>query len=94
MHTQTYKLIDNVLFQKVDNETVILEPETGQYFTLDPIGTFMIENLQLGLTLSQVTENVLKTYKASKNEVETDLQDLINNMVSQGLLMEVSAEVE
>ena len=94
MHTQTYKLIDNVLFQKVDNETVILEPETGQYFTLDPIGTFMIENLQLGLTLSQVTENILKTYKASKNEVETDLQDLINNMVSQGLLMEVSAEVE
>ena len=94
MNTKTYKLMNNVLFQKVDNETVILEPETGQYFTLDPIGTLMIENLQLGQTVEQVTENVLKTYEAPKNEVEADLQDLINNMVSQGLLMEVSAEVE
>lgn len=94
MNTKTYKLIDNVLFQKVDNETVILEPETGQYFTLDPIGTFMIENLQLGQTVTQVTDNVLKTYKAPKSEVETDLQELIVKMVSQGLLLEVIVEVE
>lgn len=89
MNSKKYQLIENVLFQKVDNETVILEPETGQYFTLDPVGTYMVENLQLGQTFSKVIESVLSTYNTSKTEVENDLQELITNMLSQGLLVEV-----
>ena len=90
MNNNTYQLIDNVLFQKVDNETVILEPTTGQYFTLDPVGTFMIENIQLGKTVQEVIESVLTTYNAAAAEVESDLKALITNMVSQGLLVELN----
>ncbi|XPF95074.1 PqqD family protein [Colwellia sp. RE-S-Sl-9] len=87
-NTSKYQLVDNVLFQKVDNETVILEPENGNYFTLDPVGTFMIENLQEGKNLEQIIESVKSTYDVSASEVETDLNELLTNMINQKLIIE------
>lgn len=89
-NTSKYQLVDNVLFQKVDNETVILEPENGNYFTLDPVGTFMIENLQQGKNLEQIIESVKSTYDVSANEVEADLNELLTNMLNQKLIIESS----
>ena len=63
------------------DETVILEPENGHYFTLDPIGTFMIENLQSGNNIEQVIQSVKSTYNVSAREVEKDLQALITKML-------------
>lgn len=76
-----------MLFQKVMDETVILEPENGTYFTLDPVGTFMIKNLQLGKNIEQVIESVKSTYDVSTSEVEADLNALITNMLEQKLLI-------
>ncbi|WP_076418105.1 PqqD family protein [Colwellia sp. UCD-KL20] len=87
-NTSKYQLVDNVLFQKVDNETVILEPENGNYFTLDPVGTFMIESLQEGKNVAQVIESIKSTYDVSVNEVEADLKELLTNMISQKLIIE------
>ena len=86
-NTCKYQLVDNVLFQKVMDETVILEPENGNYFTLDPVGTFMIENLQSGNNIEQVIQNVKNTYNVSASEVEADLQTLITKMLEQKLLI-------
>ena len=88
MSTTTYQLAENVLFQKVAEETVILEPETGQYYTLDEIGTFMIENIQQGKTIKEVVSCVLKKYQTDEQEVTQDLSELIAEMLKQGLLVE------
>lgn len=69
------------------DETVILEPENGTYFTLDPVGTFMIENLQLGNNIEKVIESVKSTYNVSASEIELDLKELITNMLEQKLLI-------
>ncbi len=88
MSTTTYQLAENVLFQKVSEETVILEPETGQYYTLDEIGTFMVENIQQGKTITAVVTCVLENYQADEQEVSQDLNELIADMLKQGLLVE------
>lgn len=88
-NTAQYQLINNVLFQKVDNETVILEPENGNYFTLDPVGTFMIENLQQGKTVEQVLTLMNTTYDVSVEQATADMQELINQMTSQKLMVEI-----
>lgn len=87
-NTNKYQLAANVLFQKVDNETVILEPENGNYFTLDPVGTFMIENLQQDKTIEEVVNLINSTYDVASEQAESDLNELITNMLSQNLLIE------
>ncbi|WP_441004068.1 PqqD family protein [Pseudocolwellia agarivorans] len=88
--TNKYQLVSNVLFQKVDDETVILEPENGNYFTLDPVGTFMIENLQEGKSVEQVIELMNTKYEVSTEQVTADLTELLTNMLSQNLMVEAN----
>jgi hypothetical protein len=87
MNTSIYKLADNVLFQKVAEETVILEPETGEYFTLDAVGTFMIETLQSGNNITQTLLAVNDNYDTSGADIATDLRNLVKEMQQKGLLI-------
>lgn len=89
MSQVTYQLTENVLFQKVAEETVILEPETGEYYTLNAVGTFMVEQLQQGSTKANVINAVMTKYEADKTEVEQDITALITQMLKQGLITAV-----
>lgn len=87
-----YQLAENVLFQKVAEETVILEPETGEYYTLNAVGTFMVEQLQQGSTKTDVINAVLVKYQADITEVEQDITALITQMLKQGLMITVDSQ--
>ncbi|MFT4746486.1 MAG: hypothetical protein ACI8XG_000559 [Congregibacter sp.] len=88
MNTSIYKLADNVLFQKVAEETVILEPETGEYFTLDAVGTFMIETLQSGRNMKQTLLAINDNYDTNGADIARDLTNLVAEMQQKGLLIE------
>jgi len=90
MNTVKYQIKENVLFQKVVEETVILEPNTGEYFTLDPIGTVMVEKIQDGLTFDEVVNSITDVYDVEAEEVENDLNQLISEMKDKDLLTEIS----
>lgn len=83
-----FKLSDNALFQKVVDETVILDSVTGQYYTLDPIGTEMVEALNAGKTVSQVVALIEQDYDANAKNIQADLTELIDKMTGKGLLVE------
>lgn len=85
--TTLYKLAPNVLFQKVAEETVILEPETGQYYTLDAVGTFMVEQLLENKSQQQVVDAVLNNYQVESTEVQSDLSTLIEALILQKLMV-------
>ncbi|MGV2870729.1 PqqD family protein [Colwellia sp. E150_009] len=87
MSDVSYQLAENVLFQKVAEETVILEPNTGEYYTLNAIGTFMVELLQAGRTQAEVINTVLEKYQVEQAEVTQDLEALVTQMLNQGLII-------
>jgi len=84
-----YQLAENVLFQRVANETVILEPETGEYYTLNAIGTFMVEQFQQKSTKEKVIDLVLENYQVEKEEVTKDIEELLTQMIKQKLFVKV-----
>ena len=94
MSEVSYQLAEDVLFQKVAEETVILEPETGEYYTLNAIATFMVEQLQQGYAKSKVIDLVLEKYQTTKAEVSQDLEELLAQMLKQGLLVNVDSKVD
>ncbi|WP_342806451.1 PqqD family protein [Alteromonas sp. M12] len=84
-----YKLSDKALFQKVVDETVILDSISGQYYTLDPIGTEMVEALTTGKSVSQVVALIEQSYDAQAESIQADLAELISKMSDKGLLEEI-----
>lgn len=89
---RTYRLYENVLFQKVADEVVILEPESGKYFTLDATGAFMLAQMQAGLTFAEVIDKVLACYDVERARAEHDLRKLLAEMESNKLMTPVIAD--
>ncbi|MBL4763828.1 MAG: PqqD family protein [Colwellia sp.] len=85
MSQVSYQLAENVLFQKVAEETVILEPKTGEYYTLNAMGTFMVEQFQQGHSKVEVIDSVLEKYQVDDVEACQDIDELLTQMVKQGL---------
>lgn len=74
-----------LLIQKVVDEIVILEPESGNYFTLNETGAIMLEQLQNGKTLSEITQHISQTFNVTEQEVAQDFTQLLTELEQQGL---------
>jgi hypothetical protein len=78
-------LKDGLLIQKVVDEMVILEPQSGDYFTLNSIGALMLEQLQAGVSAEQVAQAISDEYDVSVEQVAQDLIDLLTHLEQAGL---------
>ena len=84
------RIKDDVLFQELQGEAVLLNLNTGVYFGLDQIGTRIWQLLQDDGALSRVMEVVLEEYDVPPDILAQDLVELVRQMKQQDLLVEVS----
>lgn len=87
MTNKLYTLASSILFQKVAEETVILSSETGVYFTLDAVGTFIVEQLQAGFDIKNTALIVTENYHVELTTAEEDVNELVDTMVNKGILI-------
>lgn len=81
-------LIDkrNVFWKKVDDETVILNIETGFYYSLEKIGSRILEMLAAGKDEQEIVIKITEEYGISKEQASKDLKDLIKQFSSEKLI--------
>lgn len=84
------RIQEDVLFQELDGEAVLLNLKTGEYFGLDQIGTRIWQLLQEDGALSRTMEIILQEYDVTRERLTRDLLGLVKQMEDQGLLAEVS----
>ena len=77
---------DEVLFQEVAGEAVLLNLSSERYFGLDSIGTHIWSLINRNLTLQQVHQDLCDTYQASPEQLEQDLLALITQLREAGLV--------
>lgn len=80
-----YRIPDNILLQAVSDEMVILNPDTGVYFTLDAIGTRMLDLMRQLDTEEAVADTVVAEYETDKDTALSDLYALLVKMTKHGL---------
>ncbi|MGD8913462.1 MAG: PqqD family protein [Candidatus Thiodiazotropha sp.] len=86
-----YEIKRDLLLQAVADETVILDPSTGNYYTLDSVGTRMVELLQNTKSIDAVVEGILAEYESSAVTVRNDLFELLEAMAEHGLVKKSDA---
>ncbi len=82
----SYEIKPHLLLQAVADETVILDPVTGNYYTLDDVGTRMVELLQENKAIDAVVERMVNEYESSAATVRNDLVELLEAMAELGLV--------
>jgi len=77
---------DDILFQELQGEAVLLNLKTGVYLGLNPVGTRIWQLLQEDGALSRVMEIMLREYNVAEEALARDLLDLVGQMEEQGLV--------
>jgi hypothetical protein len=80
------------LYSEIGSEAVILDLESGTYYGLNETGNQIWQWLQKPKTFSELSKLILDEYDVPIEEALGDLQSLLQEMVSKGLIEIVNEE--
>lgn len=77
---------DDVLFQELQDEAVLLNLKSGVYFGLDPVGTRIWQLLTERELLSEVAPAIVAEFDVAEDRCASDLLALVADLEQQGLV--------
>jgi hypothetical protein len=85
---------EDVLFQEVSGETVLLDLASEQYFGLDAVGTRVWQLIGEGATTAAVVDTLLGEYEVERATLAADVDELLARLAEAGLIRFVDAAEE
>ena len=82
---------DDVLFQEVGGEAVLLNLGTESYFGLNDVGTRIWILLSEGNSLQDVCNKLCWEFDVTPEQLQSDLSSLIDEMLKAGLIQMLDA---
>jgi len=82
----TYKIADNVLFQEVDGESVLLSLDKGCYYGLDELGTRIWKLIDRDLDSDRVVAAIVEEYEVEPEQARRDLDAFLSDLEQSGLI--------
>jgi hypothetical protein len=77
---------DDVMFQEIGGEAVLLDLASEQYFGLDVVGTRIWSLLDPGTPLHDIHEKLCQEYDAEPAMIAADLLTLAGRLLEAGLV--------
>jgi hypothetical protein len=75
-----------VSFTIVDDDAVLLNTRSNQYFALEEVGARLWELLKDGKRLNDAHQSLLAEYEVEPAELERDILELVTHMLENGLV--------
>lgn len=80
------KRADEPLSATLDGEAVLLEPDDGEYFGLNDLGTQLWELLESPKRVADLQEWMLERFEVEDSIAERDLQAFLSDLLEAGLI--------
>ena len=84
--TSRVRVNDDVLFQELQGEAVLLNLKSGVYFGLDPVGTRIWQLFAEHESLAEVAQVIVTEYDVAQDRCSEDLLTLVGDLEKQGLV--------
>ena len=75
----------NIIWNVVDDEALLLDIKTGEYFSLDPIATEIWKKLSDGQSRQEIAAALIATYGVEPDIIKADIDELITELTQAGL---------
>ena len=85
------KQSEEILFQDIEDELIILNISDENYLGLDQVGTRMWNVLLNSNTTKQAYDQLLEEYDVEPTTLKKDLNNFINNLIENNLVKLTSA---
>lgn len=82
----SYRHADQVSWRRVGNETVLLDLDTSDYFSMNELGALIWERLGEGVDITKIVDEVCRTYAVDAQLATNDVEALIEQLLKRKLL--------
>ena len=80
------RIPENVLFTTVEQDVILLNTRSNQYYVLEEVGMRLWELLNQAGGVREVYQALLDEYEVSPAELERDLLELLEHLMENGLV--------
>ncbi|MFN8443098.1 MAG: PqqD family protein [Caldilineaceae bacterium] len=85
---QTFRINQpNVVFEVFNDETVIINLESGTYYSLDQSGAEVWQLLQQGANCPEIVARIAATYVLNSKEIEDPVEKFLAELVQEKLIV-------
>jgi len=78
---------DGVMYNRVGEEVVLLDLDSGTYFGLDAVGSRGWELLASDATIGEAIETMLGEYEVGADQLERDVMKLVGELEEKQLIV-------
>jgi hypothetical protein len=75
-----------VVHETIDNEVIIIEFDSGNYYSLDKVGADVWNLIERGKPFGQIVEAISNLYRGSTEKVQNALSQLITELENENLV--------
>ena len=75
-----------VLTAEVADEAVLLDPDAGQYYGTNPVGTLVVDELEAPRSVGELREAVLDAFDVDEETCAEDLAAFLDDLHEAGLI--------
>lgn len=77
----------HVLYVEVDEQSVLMDINSGMYFALDEVGSKIWDYLKAELDYNSIIQSISNEYEIDSNVIAEDLDIFINNLKNSNLII-------
>lgn len=78
---------DKIISKKIHRETVLLNKENGDYFSLNEVGTEIYDCISNKMEPEEIIDLLLNKYETDRNTLENDVLSLISELQKKNILI-------
>jgi len=75
-----------ITWDEIDGELLIINVETGYYFSLDGVGSLIWSMLAEGVGESDMVARIMSEYQVEESTAREDLEELVDALVAEELI--------
>ena len=81
-----YQIPQTVFIQEIDDEVILLDTTTQEYFSLNEVGKNIIDLISENLTKDEIVEELSNIYEVDRIQIEKDLINFAKLLEEKGLI--------
>ena len=81
-----YKVSDKVVFREIDDRIVLINLESGYYYSLNECGRFIFNLLRKNKNMPEVLEAIKSKFKVSLETAKGDLEQFIEELEKEKII--------
>jgi hypothetical protein len=86
LKTQSFKVIEDILFRQVENEGILLHLPSGTYYNLSETSMLFWGALSNQQPLEPIVDQIVDEYEVERAQVHSDLQAFLQDLLDFGLI--------